>query len=301
MAAFPRSCLVSLSDNTHECGWLCPWHCLSDQSIKATVKQTKPVWSVCCFHVKVLYNTHIHNHFNGSFVRDYLGKPIPKETITHSHPSWSSDILYQLPPFTTIHSILFVQFTCLTVPKVLHKYGTIVVHIPGNDVGCIVLLQRVTLWLPSTDMVVLHMSTTQQCRSSRVHQDTVSRSGTTCSQVRSAAWRCTWGLTARCSRGCGRDAPVTVAVASPGAGCREKSSSAPTTSHSTRCQNVSVVHSPKYHNSFVVLLSTGYNFFVLFLPEFCFSVLWHCRLGIKKSIQSVIIEWRGVGVVCFII
>ena len=24
-------------------------------------------------------------------------------------------ILYQLPPFTTIHSILFVQFTCLTV------------------------------------------------------------------------------------------------------------------------------------------------------------------------------------------
>jgi len=33
----------------------------------------------------------------------------------HSHPSWSSDILYQLPPFTTIHSILCVQFTCFTV------------------------------------------------------------------------------------------------------------------------------------------------------------------------------------------
>ena len=37
-----------------------------------------------------------------------------KKTFTHSHPSWSSDILYQLPPSTTIHSILFVQFTCLT-------------------------------------------------------------------------------------------------------------------------------------------------------------------------------------------
>jgi len=35
--------------------------------------------------------------------------------LTHSHPSWSSYILYQLPPFTTIHSILCVQFTCLTI------------------------------------------------------------------------------------------------------------------------------------------------------------------------------------------
>ena len=28
----------------------------------------------------------------------------PKETFTHSHPSCSSDILYQLPPSTTIYS-----------------------------------------------------------------------------------------------------------------------------------------------------------------------------------------------------
>jgi len=48
-------------------------------------------------------------------VRDYPGRPVPEETFTRSHPSWSSDIHYQLPPFTTIHSILFVQFTCLTV------------------------------------------------------------------------------------------------------------------------------------------------------------------------------------------
>ena len=44
---------------------------------------------------------------------------IARETFTHSHPSWSSDILYQLSPSTTIHSILLVQFMCLTV--VFHK------------------------------------------------------------------------------------------------------------------------------------------------------------------------------------
>ena len=61
------------------------------------------------------YITHTDTTVYRPFVRDYLGRPVPEETFTHSHPSWSSDILYQLPPFTTIHSILCVQFTCLTV------------------------------------------------------------------------------------------------------------------------------------------------------------------------------------------
>jgi len=39
------------------------------------------------------------------------GRPVPEETLTKSHPSWSSDILYHLGPFPTI----FVHFTCLTV------------------------------------------------------------------------------------------------------------------------------------------------------------------------------------------
>ena len=34
---------------------------------------------------------------------------------THTHPSWSSVIPYLLPPSITIHGILPVQFTCLTV------------------------------------------------------------------------------------------------------------------------------------------------------------------------------------------
>ena len=42
---------------------------------------------------------------------------------THTHPSWSSNILYQLPPSTTIHSIHLVQFTCLTVLFHNHSPG----------------------------------------------------------------------------------------------------------------------------------------------------------------------------------
>jgi len=37
------------------------------------------------------------------------------KTCTRSHPSWSTYFLYHLSPFTTIHGILFVQFTSLTV------------------------------------------------------------------------------------------------------------------------------------------------------------------------------------------
>jgi len=48
-------------------------------------------------------------------VWDNLGEPVPEETFTNSHLSWSSIILYLLHPSNTIHGILPVQFTCLTV------------------------------------------------------------------------------------------------------------------------------------------------------------------------------------------
>ena len=48
-------------------------------------------------------------------VRDCPGEPVPEETITHSHPSWSSITLYLLPPSAKIHIILPVQFMCLTI------------------------------------------------------------------------------------------------------------------------------------------------------------------------------------------
>jgi len=36
-----------------------------------------------------------------------------------------------------------------------------VIYVCSNDSGCVMLMQRVMLWLPSTEMAVLHMSTTQ--------------------------------------------------------------------------------------------------------------------------------------------
>ena len=45
------------------------------------------------------------------FVWDYPGESVPEETLTHP-PSWSSFNLYQLLPFTTMHSILPVQIAC---------------------------------------------------------------------------------------------------------------------------------------------------------------------------------------------
>jgi len=48
------------------------------------------------------------------FVRDCLGEPVPEETLTHP-PSWLSSNPYQLLPSTTIHGILPVQITCLTI------------------------------------------------------------------------------------------------------------------------------------------------------------------------------------------
>ena len=49
------------------------------------------------------------------FVQDNAHEPIPEETFTHSHLSWSPIIAYLFPPSFTIHSILLVQFMCVTV------------------------------------------------------------------------------------------------------------------------------------------------------------------------------------------
>jgi len=61
-------------------------------------------------------NTHTQP-FYGSLdsVRDNPDEPVPAETFTHLHLLWSSYIPYLLPPSITIHGILPVQFTCLTV------------------------------------------------------------------------------------------------------------------------------------------------------------------------------------------
>ena len=76
-----------------------------------------------CLHVKFHMNLFIYHFlvllqpFYGSldFLRDNPCEPVPEKSITHSHLSWSSIILYLLPPSFMMHGILLVQFTCLTV------------------------------------------------------------------------------------------------------------------------------------------------------------------------------------------
>jgi len=51
-------------------------------------------------------HTHTHNRFTDSS-RDNLGEPVPEETFTHSHLSWSSVIPYLLPLLWSIASSLF--------------------------------------------------------------------------------------------------------------------------------------------------------------------------------------------------
>jgi len=73
-------------------------------------------------HTHARMHTHKHTHTHTQpfydsldFVRDNPSEPVPEETFTNSHLSWSSVIPYLLPPSITIHGILFVQFTYLTV------------------------------------------------------------------------------------------------------------------------------------------------------------------------------------------
>ena len=75
----------------------------------------------CCVSEKMIVtlytiNISVHNNNynkNNCFMAlgaGLPGEPVPEETFTHSHLSWSSSILYQLPPSTTIHGILPVLF-----------------------------------------------------------------------------------------------------------------------------------------------------------------------------------------------
>jgi len=73
-------------------------------------------------------HTHTHTHWPTTilqhFVRDNPGEPVPEETFTRSHLSWSSIILYQLPPSTMMHSILPVQFmlnSLQQIPSVFNR------------------------------------------------------------------------------------------------------------------------------------------------------------------------------------
>ena len=109
-----------------------PWHssccsnlchatqCTTDQLIELMLNipfDTKQV-ILMLFPVNLLARTETHTQlFYGSpdFVQHNPGEPVPEETFTHSPLSWSSIMLYVLPPSSMIHGVFSVQFACLTV------------------------------------------------------------------------------------------------------------------------------------------------------------------------------------------
>jgi len=59
--------------------------------------------TVCvCIELYVLLPLWWNKTYNRTLVHDYPGRLVPEETLTQSHPSCSSDIHYQPPPFTMI-------------------------------------------------------------------------------------------------------------------------------------------------------------------------------------------------------
>jgi len=92
------------------------------QFLQAGCPSCRPTNSVKALKARALkakaLKAHTHTQpFYGSmdFVWDNPGEPVPEETFTHSHLSWSSIVPNLLHPSNTIHGILPVQSTRLTI------------------------------------------------------------------------------------------------------------------------------------------------------------------------------------------
>jgi len=96
-------------------------------------------------HARMHARTHTHTIILRLSGLDNPGDPVPQETFTHSQLSWSSVIPYLLPLSITIHGILPVQFTCLTVffynlsPLFVSKIGWIMKN-EWTQNSCVVAL-----------------------------------------------------------------------------------------------------------------------------------------------------------------
>jgi len=67
------------------------------------------LWQI--WQVSIIHSTHTHTIILWlyGFCLGQPGEPVPKETFTHSHLSWSSIVPHLLHPPTTIHGILPVH------------------------------------------------------------------------------------------------------------------------------------------------------------------------------------------------
>ena len=59
--------------------------------------------------VKALKEPKTYNNHLTAVCPGQPGRPVPEETFTRSHSSWSTYFLYHLSPFATVHGILFIQ------------------------------------------------------------------------------------------------------------------------------------------------------------------------------------------------
>ena len=107
---------LSVWSEMQTCIWPSWCHCHSMSLASVKSRLVLPFWYQLTWVVpdKVLLMC-MCVHMYVCVVRDLPCRPLPEETFTHTHTSWSSDIFYQLPPSTMIHSILLVQVMCLTV------------------------------------------------------------------------------------------------------------------------------------------------------------------------------------------
>ena len=73
-------------------------------SSKMSPKLVKQLWRYGDLHT----HTHTHNRLM-AFVRDNPGRPVPEETCTRSHPSWSTYFLYHLSHLCSLkcHQVFF--------------------------------------------------------------------------------------------------------------------------------------------------------------------------------------------------
>ena len=72
----------------------CMRHFARFQLTRRIARSLGDSWASCLFSwLQAHTHTHTHTHSTHNrltaFVRDYPGRPVPEETFTHSHPSWS--------------------------------------------------------------------------------------------------------------------------------------------------------------------------------------------------------------------
>jgi len=101
-----------------------PWECAIERILNINLHLPK-LWPkmLSWLETTTAYTQTFYGSLN--FVWDNSGEPVPEETFTRSHLSWSSIVPYLLHPSNTIHGILPVQSTFSLFPQSLSKFSLV--------------------------------------------------------------------------------------------------------------------------------------------------------------------------------